>query len=113
MSPVGQLRTLATYPCHVRSWGISRRKQRETGHRPANVACWGVSGRAGSMVRMSLLSQQATFEPDRIRCPGELHQLVDQRLRLLQIGSAKPRGEAPYSFLPLAVAYNSDGWAAA
>ncbi len=24
MSPVGQLRTLVTYLCHVRSWGISR-----------------------------------------------------------------------------------------
>ncbi len=58
-------------------------------------------------------SQEATFEPDRNRCSGKLCTLVEQRLRLLQIGGVKPRGEAPAPVLPLAVAYNSDAWAAA
>ncbi len=31
-------------------------------HRRSNVACWGISGRAGSMVLTSACSQQRTFE---------------------------------------------------
>ncbi len=33
MSEVGQLRTPATHPCHVRSWVISRRNQHDNGRR--------------------------------------------------------------------------------
>ncbi len=32
-SGLGQLRTPATYPCYVRSWGISRRNQHDNGRR--------------------------------------------------------------------------------
>jgi len=38
-SEMGQLRTLATYRCHVCFQGYSGRKRRESGHAGCNVSC--------------------------------------------------------------------------
>ncbi len=37
MSELGQLRTLATYRCHVCCWGLSGHNQAKSGHRRAGI----------------------------------------------------------------------------
>ena len=61
MSGLGQLRTLATYRCHVCFQGYSGRNRHDNGHRLVNVGSWGRCRRTGDMAEESVVSQKATL----------------------------------------------------
>ncbi len=57
MSALGQKQTFGDTTRKVRSWGLSGRNRRESGHRHSNVRCWGQSECIGDMVEESVVSQ--------------------------------------------------------